>query len=288
MKISKFFIFVGLASTFTVASIVGLPKSKQVEAKQACRVDLANKIPSSIVSSKAVAQTVAQLNKTCWNQLPGLARDIGVGANGAVWVIGTNAVSGGYGIYRWTGSNWQNVPGGAVRIDVAPNGIPWVVNNAGNIYQWTGSSWQQLPGLARDIGIGANGAVWVIGTNAVGGGYGIYRWTGSNWQNVPGGAVRIDVAPNGTPWVVNNAGNIYQWTGSSWQQLPGLARDIGIGGTTGNGVAWVIGTNGVGGGYGIYQWIGSNWQNVPGGAVEISVGPDGYPWVVNNAGSIYR
>jgi hypothetical protein len=213
MKISKFFIFVGLASTFTVASIVGLPKSKQVEAKQACRVDLANKIPSSIVSSKAVAQTVAQLNKTCWNQLPGLARDIGVGANGAVWVIGTNAVSGGYGIYRWTGSNWQNVPGGAVR---------------------------------------------------------------------------IDVAPNGTPWVVNNAGNIYQWTGSSWQQLPGLARDIGIGGTTGNGVAWVIGTNGVGGGYGIYQWIGSNWQNVPGGAVEISVGPDGYPWVVNNAGSIYR
>lgn len=30
----------------------------------------------------------------------GKAKDIGVGANGAVWVIGSNVEAGGYGIYR--------------------------------------------------------------------------------------------------------------------------------------------------------------------------------------------
>jgi hypothetical protein len=39
-----------------------------------------------------------------WTLLPGLANDIGVGADGTVWVIGADAVPGGYGIHRWTGS----------------------------------------------------------------------------------------------------------------------------------------------------------------------------------------
>lgn len=64
-----------------------------------------------------------------WNSRPGAAVDIGVGANGSVWVIGTNRVAKGFGIYRWTGRGWQNIPGGAVRIAVDPRGIPWVVNS---------------------------------------------------------------------------------------------------------------------------------------------------------------
>ena len=63
----------------------------------------------------------------------GLARDVGIGANGAVWIIGTNKVPGGYDIYRWTGSAWQNIPGGGVRIDVDPQGNPWIVQDAGQI-----------------------------------------------------------------------------------------------------------------------------------------------------------
>jgi hypothetical protein len=39
------------------------------------------------------------------------------------WVIGTNGVSGGYGIYRWTGANWQAVPGGAMEITIAGKGF---------------------------------------------------------------------------------------------------------------------------------------------------------------------
>ena len=127
-----------------------------------------------------------------WRKMPGLAKDIGVGANGSVWVIGTNAVAGGYGIYQWNGSNWVNRPGGAVRIDVGPAGNPWVVNSSGGIFHWQGAGWRQLPGRARDIGVGASGS-WVIGTNAVAGGYGIHRWTGTSWRAVPGGAMEVSV-----------------------------------------------------------------------------------------------
>jgi len=38
-----------------------------------------------------------------WAPLPGLANDIAAGKNGAIWIIGTNPVAGGFGIYHWTG-----------------------------------------------------------------------------------------------------------------------------------------------------------------------------------------
>jgi hypothetical protein len=51
-----------------------------------------------------------------WIRLPGKAKDIGVGADGSVWIIGTNRVGGGFGIWAWTGTAWQAVPGGAVAV----------------------------------------------------------------------------------------------------------------------------------------------------------------------------
>ncbi len=37
--------------------------------------------------------------------LPGLARDIGIGANGAVWVIGTNSLNDSFQVWSWNGSS---------------------------------------------------------------------------------------------------------------------------------------------------------------------------------------
>ena len=128
-----------------------------------------------------------------WQMLPGLAKDIGVGADGSVWVIGMDSTGGGYSIHQWNGSNWTRIDGGAIRIAVAPDGNPWVVNSNDNIFRRTGGSWQMLPGLAKDIGVGADGSVWVIGTDSTGGGYGIHRWNGSNWTKIDGGAVQITV-----------------------------------------------------------------------------------------------
>jgi hypothetical protein len=230
-------------------------------------------------------QSIPAISGVRWDLLPGKARDIGVGANGTVWVIGTAAAPGGYSIHRWTGSAWQRIAGGAVRIDVDGAGNAWIVNNAGDICRWTGSSWQKLPGKARDIGVDANGRAWVIGTAAAPGGYTIHRWTGSAWQRIAGGAMRIDVDGAGNAWIVNSTGAICRWTGSSWQKLPGQARDIGVGA---NGTAWIIGWDAVKGGYSIQCWTANSWQRVNGGAIGISVGPDGKVWIVNNELQICR
>ena len=218
-----------------------------------------------------------------WKLLPGAGNDIGVGANGAVWVIGTNKSGNDFGIWRWNASaaNWDQMPGGALRIDVDPQGVAWVVNSNHAIYRWGGSAWQMMPGLANDVGIGANGAVWVIGTNPTGGGYGIYRWNAgkNNWDQMPGGGVRIDVDPQGNAWIVNSEGSIYRWTGSTWQKMPGAAKDIGIGA---NGAVWVVGTDS-----GVYQWIGIEWIKREGALTDISVDAKGLPWGVNSNKAIY-
>ena len=124
-----------------------------------------------------------------WNVMSGSAKDIDIGNDGSIWVIGTNPVAGGYGIYRWTDAGWQGVDGGAVRIAVQPNGVPWVVNDSGYIFRWDGGNWNVIPGRAKDIDIGSDGSVWAIGTNPVAGGYGIYKWNGTGWNGIDGGGV---------------------------------------------------------------------------------------------------
>jgi len=52
----------------------------------------------------------------------------------------------------------------------------------------------------------------------------------------------------------------------------------------------VLGQKAVAGGTALYSWDGSNWKDFPhgGGGVHIAVDPNGNPWVVNDAGAIYR
>src|SRR5262249_6561245 len=112
------------------------------------------------------------------DERPGLARDVGVGADGSVWVVGANATAGGFGIYRWNGSGWIEARGGAERISFVPSGNPWVDNADHRICHWNGSGWVPWAGAANDVGVGAGGSVWVVGTNRIAGGFGIYRWNG--------------------------------------------------------------------------------------------------------------
>jgi hypothetical protein len=244
-----------------------------------------------------------------WKQLPGQARDVGVGANGTAWIIGTSPVGSSgsgvdFGIYRWNGiNNWEGVSGGAVRIAVGPDGMPWIVNAAGQIFHRVGNSWgRPLPGRAKDIGVGADGSVWIIGTNHVGEigeDFGIYELNGANWKKVAGGAVRIAVGKDGMPWIVNSRGQIFRRVnevlGARWiGPLPGLGKDIGAAShVTFDGpqeVVWLVGTDHVGNAddFGIFMWTGTDWNSVDGGAISIAAGPGGRPWVVNSVGSIFR
>lgn len=199
-----------------------------------------------------------------YTQVPGLAKDIGVGGSSspAVWVIGTNPVGNAdFGIFQFNGSGWDAADGCAVRIAVNQGGIPWVVNSVGTIYsRTTGSAltgaWQEHTGrLATDIAIGQS-IPWIITktpwgaadfTIAAGNGIG-------GWNDADGGAVRIAVGFDGRPWVVNSVGNIYRRTTDSptsgeWELMSGLARDIGVGHSnmwdspTEVNYPWVVGTN---------------------------------------------
>lgn len=213
-----------------------------------------------------------------WIAHPGRGIDI-ASNNEHQWLVGTNAVHGGYGIYQWDGNDWAAIDGGAVGIAVSPSGIPWVINNEDYIYRRANNTWQLLPGRAKDIDISKNGSVWIIGANEVNGGYSIWYWHGTDWTPIDGGAVRIAVDPSDNPWIVNNEGYIYRRVNNAWQLLPGRAKDIDIGE---DGSVWIVGTNEVTAGYGLYQWNGSNWDVKDGGAVRIAVDENGNPWVVNN------
>jgi peptidoglycan hydrolase-like protein with peptidoglycan-binding domain len=103
-----------------------------------------------------------------WDQLPGLARDIGVGFNGEAWVLGIDAGQFGTHIYKWNPSlfDWEiDVSGGsAVKISVAADGVPWVLSSGSNPGQFSIARyssndpntgfWTQVPGSAVDLALG--------------------------------------------------------------------------------------------------------------------------------------
>ena len=205
-----------------------------------------------------------------WHKLPGAAMDIGSGANGTTFVIGSDSNS----VYRWNPAkkNWDKFAGGLARIDVDQYGNPVGLNKNLDMYRHDGKKWQKMPGKAHDIGVGANGKIWHIGKN------GIYRWDGK-WVQIPGKAVKIDVDLNGNAWTVNKSNDIHRFNGKTWQKMPGKAKDIGIGA---NGSVMIIGTNDS-----PYVWNGKGWDKIAGKAIHITVNKNGDPWVVTKSNSIY-
>jgi subtilase family serine protease len=224
-----------------------------------------------------------------FSPVSGAATAISEGANSSVWVIGTNPVPGGHGIYHSNGTaGWALVPGGAVTIAVGPTGLPWIINSAHQIFQRTTKGvWQLEPGAGTAISIGANGSVWLLGTNSVGGGHGVYQWTGTGWALHSGGGVAIAVGPTGSPWLVNSANLIFQWNGTGWNLQSGQATAISEGA---DGAVWIVGTVAGPGGRVLFRWTGPGWAALKPliGGVAITVGPSGTPWYINSSNQIFK
>ena len=207
-----------------------------------------------------------------WNRLTGSALDIGIGADGSKWIVGSNRR-----IYKWNGTSWTKVNGSdGSRIDVDPNGKPWLINKNGRIYRYNeNQKWSRIKGIGSDIGVGADGSVWLIGNQG-----GIYRWNDSKFVKVSGSGVRIDVDPSGVPWVLDSQGRIHRRrSDGSWETLLGEARDVGIGS---EGSVWIIGNN-----EWTYRFVRENWVAIKGRGVNISVDSSGLPWLVNSRKDIY-
>lgn len=183
-----------------------------------------------------------------WSDFGGCATDIAQKPNGHqtddLWVVGCTAVSGGYKIYKWTGTSWTATAQavGGMRIAVDTSGRPWIRDSAGTIKMFSNNNpatgtWQSTgTGCASDITAGTDGSIWIIG--CAGGvpdsndDY-IYKRTGTTWTRAGsglgirigayGGRPVIDVKKNQTIWALSNTDPL---TGV-WKQTTGAAKDVG-------------------------------------------------------------
>jgi peptidoglycan hydrolase-like protein with peptidoglycan-binding domain len=179
---------------------------------------------------------------TSWTKRPGCAKDIAVGPDGSIWVLGcAQDGNGNFPAYRWNGSGWTHdaTGGAAVRISVGKRldsnrTVPWVVAADGSIYRRSrndtssAEQWNVMPGAGRDIAANASGYTWLLGTGAAPGGFGIFVWDeqpacpsttvgcGSGapqkmeWDQIPGGAINIASSSFGSPTVVNDGGSLLE------------------------------------------------------------------------------
>jgi len=88
-----------------------------------------------VVNKKDIIYVLGHNKK--WQVSSGRAKDIGVGADGTVAVIGTNKESGGFGVYTRkfaVKSAWGRINGAATDIDVDGTGLAWVVNKSQYIF----------------------------------------------------------------------------------------------------------------------------------------------------------
>jgi hypothetical protein len=221
--------------------------------------------------------------------------DVSVGADGSVFVVGSDTVNtaGDHSIFKFYNSQFHKVANGSgVRIAVSPQGAPWIVDNSNQIFKYSGGAWAQVTGSASDIGIGANGSVFAVSTqvNTITGGYAVIKWNGSGWDTMPYSAgVRIAVSPGGIPWVVNLSTLAYQYSGNLWDQVPGVAAyDVTIGG---DGSVYVSGADTGVPGYSpsVYKYTAGSWAfvNGPSNVTDISADANGKVWYLDKSGVLH-
>jgi len=257
----------------------------------------AHKPGTATISVKSKSHAVSA---TCTvTVVHGKALDVGVGADGSVYVVGDDSVAmGGYGIYKVDSCGCRHrLPDvGAIRVAVSPQGIPWVVTQSNLIFRYnaTNKAWDQMPGTATDVGIGADGSVFIIGTEfaTVTGGNIIEKWNGTGWDKmVDCAGIHIAVDPHGTPWVVNESNIVFQYGGTYlWNPITGIdGNDIGIGA---DGSVYVTGKDSASATYNppVYKLQGgSTWSQVPGiSGTSISVDPKGRPWYIDKQGILHK
>ncbi len=80
--------------------------------------------------------SICRRDGNVWTQLFGGAKDIGIGADGKVYIIGTDTLNGGYGTFTWTGNSWNKFSGAGIKIAGDLNGKPWLINSYNVIFKY--------------------------------------------------------------------------------------------------------------------------------------------------------
>ncbi|MCB2213457.1 hypothetical protein KQI52_15180 [bacterium] len=218
-----------------------------------------------------------------WAEIPGIANDIAVGADGTVWIVGSE--SRGFLAFRWDDGAWVKAPReGWRRIACGKDGDAYAIDRDYKIFRWRNNDWQELAGAATDIAVGADGTVFIIGSESKG--HRIYKWDDGAWADFPGSNYkRVAVGPDGNPYVVSQDYKIYRWRNDTWQELAGAATDIAVGP---DGNLFIIGSESKGNN--AYRWDDGAWTKLPSNDFRnIAAGPDGQAWVTKgDDGKIFR
>lgn len=251
-----------------------------------------------------------------WTNINQSAIDIGVGAEGDVYVVG---LDGYLYVYNFLANTFSHVLGdfemnSITRVDVDSDGTPYVISGCLGIYYLNCNNiWTLLPGCGTDIAVGRGDEVWKTGCDARAGGYGIWKLfctckskcncdrtclrfrpmkynsntTGQKrkcfWYRIEGGAARLDVAPDGYPYVATEQGYIFRYDGVKFHAITGvLARDLTV---SNEGLLFAVGVDNT-----INKVICEDkgiWATLSGSAYEISAGPYSQPFIVSNANNVY-
>lgn len=141
-----------------------------------------------------------------WSEVPGSAQAIAIGANGALWIVGTDDVPA-----RWEPGTGEWKPASpkmmAHRIAVDPDDHPWIVSKDGSVARHDGKRWLEIPGVeAKSISIGPEGTVYVAGKDGRPWRYDRLR---ERWAYVNGDVAAIAVGPRGQPWIATSRAEIF-------------------------------------------------------------------------------
>lgn len=222
------------------------------------------------------------------------ASDIGIGSDGAIYIIGYAANQADYNIYQWNGVTFEQITGNALRIAVATANSIALCNSSGQAYHYTPSSGSQPLGNSQcqDIAISNNGTndeIYIVGAGD--GDQPIAKWNGTAFEPISQGGNQLSgtriaaasISPRGTTAYVaycNQAGQVNLLTtittaqsSSTLKQIQNTQNptntpecsDIGVGT---DGTISITGKTD----QKVYRWSGENFEPLGVTATQIAVG----------------
>lgn len=233
-----------------------------------------------------------------WQQLPFTASDLGITANGDVYLLGNEPGDYGQCLYKQDQlglpqrvSQDAHVSGVALNTNglyaslIAPDGRL----NKYNLYTQTFT-----PGAtyAVEAGYGGDGSFYWLGSNTYATDNQLYKLTwgdyGAYAQPLPGHGTRLAVDPHGNPWIVTRSLEIYRFRSDIPMTIPGKARDISTSSTY---TVCIIGID-----FRIYgtsytyqttePWVGiADIINTP---VRVAISPQGVPWYIDQFNNVFK
>lgn len=264
-----------------------------------------NGIPWIIKADWSVAKSTD--GGMTWTQgFAGSATAIGIGANGAVWILSTETNGSGadHPIYKLEGTAWARGPSAGKELAVNASGRPWITNTAGVAFEaktvstgyYLSGSMQWQPDYSftmRQVAAGGSSYAWAITNTPIGsaGDFAIKRWDGTGWNDVPGGGVSIELALDNTPYLLNSAGDLWQgyYEGTTWTYTKNAAKgaEAAMGETAFKCFMLAAPKDGSGN-YPLMYRDGIVWTGMGMTGNHIAMGPDGRLWISNALGDLYQ